>query len=140
MPEYRVLSKEEREILQEDISSGGLRAAALYKDDDIEDVLRYGVMWLRSYEATVAALEAQLAEAKDDAINGRTIKGMARIEGGLSLETPHRLRPTWRLQAVRFGHAAPVLVAEAETLDALFAKIEAEEAALREAKGGDNAV
>lgn len=47
MPEYKPLTKEEREEIQDSLREPGLL-----------------VKWIRRYEATVAALEARLAEAK----------------------------------------------------------------------------
>jgi len=60
MPEYKPLMTEERESLQQAISSTGCRAFATYKDDDWEDIGRGAVAYIRRYEATVAALEAEL--------------------------------------------------------------------------------
>ena len=97
---------------------------------------------IRRYEATVqdrddriAALEADNAHLRPLAEVGEAVEGMPdAAEGGLSLETPHRLRPTWRLWGNHMGYRR-TLVAEAETLSALFATIKAEDAALRGAKG-----
>ena len=101
---------------------------------------------IRRYEATVqdrddriVALEAENAHLRPLAEVGEAVEGMAdAAEGGLSLETPHRLRPTWRLWGNHMGYRR-TLVAEAETLSALFATIKAEDAALRAAKGEGHA-
>ena len=129
------LSKEERDEID-------VRIAKMYRVHHQTETHETLAQAIRRYEATVqdrddriVALEAEVARLRPLAEVGEAVEGMAdAAEGGLSLETPHRLRPTWRLWGNHMGYRR-TLVAEAETLSALFATIKAEDAALRAAKG-----
>ena len=112
-------------------------AESVYADTTDPQKHAAAVMMLRLLD-TLAALEAEVARLRSLAEVGEAVEGMPdAAEGGLSLETPHRLRPTWRLWGNHMGYRR-TLVAEAETLSALFATIKAEDAALRAAKAEGN--
>ena len=138
MAEYKPLTKEERET-HAAFCERQLRVRIGNSEDAIFHDMAH--LYLR-YETTVqdrddriVALEAENAHLRPLAEVGEAVEGMAdAAEGGLSLETPHRLRPTWRLWGNHMGYRR-TLLAEAETLSALFATIKAEDAALRAAKG-----
>lgn len=79
------------------------------------------------YEATVVEAEERVAALEGDAKIGKIILGLPEIvKEGLALETPHMHRNTWRLWGQCLGGCPRVLVMEDETLEGLFAKIEAE--------------
>ena len=159
MAEYKPLTKEEREThaafceRQLRLRTGNAGMAVLH--DMAHLSLAYEAT-VKDRENRIAALEAELARLRPLAEVGEAVEGMPdAAEGGLSLETPHRLRPTWRLWGNHMGYRR-TLVAEAETLSALFATIKADDgrqvwrtdasgitpdeliAALRAAKGEDD--
>lgn len=121
-------------LTKEELALARGYAESVYADTSDPQKHAAAVMMLRLLD-TLAALEAEYARLRPLAEVGEAVEGMPdAAEGGLSLETPHRLRPTWRLWGNHIGYRR-TLVAEAETLSALFATIKAEDAALRGAKG-----
>ena len=61
MAEHRPLTRQERERLHTRIHANVERALAEYDDDDWADMCMRGLGYILRYEATVAALEAELA-------------------------------------------------------------------------------
>ena len=134
MTEYQPLTKEEREEIQQAVTEPGLL-----------------VKWLRCYEATVAALEAELdgcqsgsAYWEDSARYESKMRARAEAEltrlrpladaltDGRWLEAPDSRHETYRLWDAGVGVGNAKLVAEGKTLAELAA-------ALRTAKGEDDA-
>lgn len=100
---------------------------------DAETIYRYEATVVeaeervKTLEALAEEQERLITELQAPAYIGRIVLGMPEAApSGLALETPHRCRNTWRLWGQCLGVRPRVLVMEDETLEGLFAKIEAE--------------
>ena len=76
MAEHRPLTRQERERLHTRIHANVERALAEYDDDDWADMCMRGLGYILRYEATVAALEAELAHLRQLAEVGEAVEAM----------------------------------------------------------------
>lgn len=76
MAEHAPLTKQMRERVHTRIHTNVERALAEYDDDDWADMCMRGLGYILRYEATVVALEAELARLRPLAEVGEAVEGM----------------------------------------------------------------